>query len=147
MHQNASLVRSIGMDVRENLKHIDVPSDLLPKVMARLTAEQRLRTMRQRFAAAVASFIVGLALVVPVWHGFQLELAESGFTQYLSLVFSDFAAVAGQWQSYSLTLLESLPIVSTTGLLALALACLVAFKFTFTYGRALVSSVQPSHLT
>lgn len=39
----------------------------------------------------------------------QAGFAESGFFQFFSLVFTDFKIVAASWQSFALSLLETIP--------------------------------------
>ena len=120
------------------LQNLDVPADLFDKVMLRLDFEQRLRVVRRHLIAATTSLVALVALVIPVWNSFQLNLSQSGFMDYLSLGFYDFKSVALQWQDFSFSLLESFPIVSAVELLTVVLALLLILKLVVTSTRTFV---------
>ncbi|MGE5393041.1 MAG: hypothetical protein ACM3NH_04850 [Candidatus Saccharibacteria bacterium] len=98
---------------------IAVPDGLLHKIMDRIEIERRKALARRRLGIFVAFLSLIALLSYPVWRTFQAEASYSGFFHYLSLAFSDFGLVTDYWQDYSLGLLETLPVVSTIGLLAI----------------------------
>lgn len=118
------------------LENIDVPADLLNKVMLRLDKERKLQALRQRLILVAASFLPLLAIAVPVWRSFQLDIIQSGFGEYMSLILYDFKIVLANWQDFGLILLESLPVISTVAMLTLLLGWLLALKFAVKYGKA-----------
>jgi len=116
---------------------IEVPADLFKKVMLRLAAEQRLSVIRQRFAWAVVLLVVVLVAAIPVWRSFQLDVSQSGFIQYLSLAYYDYQMVLAYWQDFSLTLLESIPIVSTVELLSVVFLIIAITRSLARYSKVL----------
>jgi len=118
------------------LTSAEVSPDLFDKVMLRLEVEQRRQALRRRLFVLAAPFLAALALVVPVWNSFQFNLSHSGFTDYLSLGFYDFKLVAVQWQDFSLSLLETFPMVNSIELLTVVLALLFTLKLLVASTRA-----------
>lgn len=115
---------------------IEPPADLFDKVMHAITREYR-RFLAIRISAAV--FVGAGALYAILSAGRELleELAESGFLQYGSLIATDFRTVAASWQDYSITMLESLPVVTLFVFCALALILVVAINYSIYYLSAL----------
>lgn len=103
---------------------IEPPQALLGDIFLRIEKEKKLVIIKRR----VSFFAVGLALsivaLVPafkmVWDG----ISSSGFAQFLSLMFTDSALVMAYWQSFTFTLLESLPIFSIVIFLAITFTLL-----------------------
>ena len=145
MHQSASFFRINNMGLHKQPifeKENSLPAGLLQKVLLRLEAESRLRSLRRRFALAAAVFLAILGLAVPVLRSFWLDLSGSGFTQYLSLFFYDFKSVMGNWQDYSLSLLESLPVFKAALSLGVVLGLLFWAKFVVRYGKGVLAGLH-----
>jgi hypothetical protein len=101
---------------------------LLPRILLEIE-QRRQSSLRKRMFVLVASS-VGLAfLTFLTWSAARLQLAQSGMGQMLSLLFTDFKEVLVNWQSYTLLLLESLPVMSVFLALASATGLLILFKF------------------
>jgi len=83
---------------------------LFDRIINRLRLEKRILSIKRRIVIFSACSLVSAAIFVQVfkitWAGFS----ASGFGQFFSLLFSDFRIVAGQWQNFLWSLLESLPI-------------------------------------
>lgn len=108
---------------------------LLPAVMRRI---QRARKVRAFYA--LLSFLPLLALSALAWRSLQLDLESTGFTDYVSLILSDFQAVLVHWQEFVFSLLESAPVVSIASVFAVLLGWLLAIRFLVIYGSSLFSS-------
>lgn len=119
----------------------NVPPGLYQKVMLRITSEQRRRAARLRLLCTVGPFAAAVGLMLPVWRSFQVDIVQSGFAQYVALAFSDFRLVAAQWQDYSLSLLESLPVTSTVELITVLLCMLLSLRLLVRYGQALLNFI------
>lgn len=119
-------------------KDIEVPPDLFGKVMSRIEREKNSQALRRRFILAVASFLPFLFIALPAWRSFQINIIQSGFNEYLALLFYDFKIVLANWQDFSLSLLESLPVVSMVVALAVLLGLSLTLKFVIRYGRELL---------
>lgn len=123
-----------------------MPPGLLQKVLFRLEAEARLRAFRRRFVLAAVVFSVILGAAVLVLRSFWLDLSGSGFVQYSSLFFYDFKSVASNWQDYSLSLLESLPVFKASLSLGVMLGLLFWAKYVVDYGKGFFASLRDSSL-
>jgi len=108
---------------------IELPEGILDRIMARLKAEQRLLTVKRRLAIFSIGLIGSVAAFVPVFKMAQLEISNSGFLQFFSLLFSDFGTVAAYWHSFALSLLETLPVMSVAALSAVVFVFLYSFRF------------------
>ena len=104
------------------------PEGLLNKIMARIREEERLLSIKKRLILFSSVVLVSAGAFIPVINAFQAEFAQSGFSQLLSLMFSDFGSVIANWQDFGLTILESLPAMSIISFLATALVFLWSLK-------------------
>lgn len=126
--------------MRQSLGQIEVPKDLFGKVMSRIEAERKLALAKQRLSLMISALVGSLVAGVFAWRSFELDLASSGFGEYIALGFYDLRLTLGAWRDFSLTLLESLPTVSSVGLLGVVLGLLVTLKFVVKYTRELTSA-------
>lgn len=118
------------MDMRKDVENLfklaatPLPSDhLADRIIGRIAAERR-RALVRRIAFFSAGAIASTAAFVPSLLALRTAAAESGFVQYLSLLFSDGGAVAAIWQDFAYALMESLPAASIA-------SCLTAFLLLF----------------
>ncbi len=123
----------------QGLDTIKLPPQLLTRVMARIVAEQRLMVLQRLLIPMAVVFVAILTLAIPIWQTFQADVITSGFGQYLALGFYDFKIILTDWQDFSWSLLESLPIISTVELLTVVLGFCLTLKFLFTYGSEFMS--------
>lgn len=112
------------------IKKIPEPrAELFDTVMKRIRKEERFLLMRKRLAAATVMMLGSGIMLFPLFGAVRTSLAESGFMEFLSLIFSDFKLVLSYWQSFSWALLESFPATSFAGFLAALLIFLGALKY------------------
>jgi hypothetical protein len=131
----------LGMTTQNNNNSInqdliEVPTDLFNKIMLRIDKQKRCMVIR-RFSLISGFLLLILVALVPVWRSFQFDISQSGFDQYISLLFYDFNFIITEWQNFSLSLLESLPIISTIELLSVVFVLLLVIKSEFKYGKIL----------
>jgi len=81
-----------------------------------------------RMAAFFLLFAVSAVAFLPVLRIAAAEAAESGFFEFMSLMFSDSGAVLALWQNFLLALAESLPVVSLAALLIVTLVLFQSLK-------------------
>src|SRR3989339_1376580 len=105
------------------------PEDLLNKVMNRIYLERRLWTLKWRLPSFAIGFIGSIMAAVPAFQVVHSALAESGFAQFLSLIFSDPREVLAYWDSFIIMLLESLPAISIVVFLVTIFAMLESLKY------------------
>lgn len=128
------------MDNRHAVLFHDVepPLSLKIAVLARI-ALSRQRAARFRFAAHSAGAMVSFALLVIVSRYAFSEMYTSGFYEYLSLFFSDSAALL-YWRQLLISLTESLP--SLAILLVLVVGAMLSWSF-----RRAARDIQTAFLT
>jgi len=103
------------------------PIGLLEKILKCIHKEERFLVLR-RAAVFFAILSGSAAAFVPVIKMLLFDANQSGFLRFFSLIFSDFSTVATYWQSFSLALLQTLPVISTVALLAVLLVFLQSLK-------------------
>lgn len=108
---------------------IELPEGILERIMARLKAEQRLLTIKRRLTIFSFGLIGSATAFIPAYKMAQLEISNSGFLQFFSLLFSDFGIVVVYWQSFVLSLLETLPVMSVAALSAVVFVFLCSLRF------------------
>ncbi|GEM_PF-432281 len=140
MHQKASFFRISNIENTETMTKYyknqlttielpDPPPYLFSRIMNRIQAEKQRLALRRRFIVFSIILAASVMVLVPVLKMVHQNLVESGFIQFLSLLFSDSAVVVTYWQSFVLTLLESLPAMSLIALLAVIFIFLESVKF------------------
>lgn len=85
--------------------------ELLNKITLRLKREQTKRAKR-RLAVFSLTLVASLAAFFPVCQFVWQDISQSGFMDFVSLLFSDSGLVLAYWQNFVLALLEVLPVIS-----------------------------------
>jgi hypothetical protein len=106
------------------VKPPQAPEGLFAKVMSRIQQEKQYRMLQRRIIIFSFGLVASVGAIIPVFKAVQAGFAESGFWRFFSLLFSDFEVVTTYWQSFALSLLETLPVMS---LIMLSAAILVFF--------------------
>ena len=91
--------------------YIEPPADLLEKILLRVHRERRLFILKRIiiFSITLAGSAVGF---IPAVKMLLSDFNHSGFLQFSALVFSDFSTMAAHWNSFLLTLAQTLPVIS-----------------------------------
>ncbi len=112
---------------------IELPEGIFKRITARIRAEEQFIHFKRRMVRRLVIFSFGTvgsaAAFIPVLKMAYSDFAESGFLQFFSLLFSDFGTVAVYWQSFTVSLLETLPAVSLAIFLAVIFVFLGSLKF------------------
>lgn len=125
--------------IEQNRHEYQIPANLRDKVICRLEKERKLAVLRKKFWGwAIVSVLMAIACAM-VERIFMLQITQSGFSEYLTLIFSDFQTVTGAWQDFVLSLLESLPALTTAELLATILAFLISLYYAIRYSKSNIS--------
>lgn len=103
---------------------------LFDRVIARLDYQRNLKLFKKRFGFGLAVLILLAFVSIFAWTNLYADLLRSGFGSYVSLMFTDSALVLGFWQSYLLTLLESMPMLSFIIMASLSLGLIIAMRST-----------------
>lgn len=108
---------------------IEPPIGLFEKIISRIHRERRILTIKRRIIIFSVGLVGSLAAFFPALKMVSAELSSSGFNQFFSLIFSDFTVVMRYWQSFVMTLLETLPVMSLMVLLAVIFILLESSKY------------------
>jgi len=99
------------------------PAELESRILSRIGELGKLKVLKYKVAIFAASSAVSAVAAVFAFMILRTNLAETGFWQFLSLLFSDYQILAAYWQNYLMSLAESMPISS----LVLLLMCIFIF--------------------
>ena len=127
------------------LEPLKPPEELFGKIMERIHRQERLAALRKRLIIFSIGLAGSLAAFVPALRLMQQSLAESGFAQFFSLIFSDFGIVLTYWQNFALTLLESLPALSIAVFLVTIFVFLESLKFLVRDTKAIFTITQTTN--
>ncbi len=113
--------------MEQNPWHTSPPPHLQQSIV------KRIKKNAQRRTALVFGLYSALALgmlgaFIPAYFYMKNEIARTGFSEFLALAYSDSALVVSNWREMTLTLLESLPIMSITIMLGLTFTFLVSLR-------------------
>ncbi|MFZ1019878.1 MAG: hypothetical protein WAN61_02725 [Minisyncoccia bacterium] len=102
-------------------------SNLAPVIWRKIIARDKYRTQIKMWAFAFAGSTSLLGLIWAVKTLFT-NLAQSGFYEYFSLIFSDSGVLVSFWKELVFSLAETLPIVSITLTLCLLFVCFLSLR-------------------
>lgn len=105
------------------------PKNLFAKIMRRVDEEIKLAALRRRIIFFSILLVASIGAFIPAFQLAWAEFSESGFVDFLSLIFSDLNSVAAYWQNLGIALLESLPVVSAIAVLSVVFVFLQSLKF------------------
>jgi len=106
---------------------MEPPNGLLEKIIKRIRKEERILVLRRIFIFS-ATLIVSVLGFVPSLKILLSDFNQSGFMNFLSLIFSDFSSITAYWKSFVMILLETLPALSLALFLAVLLTLLQSVK-------------------
>ncbi len=121
-------------DYEKLLSCLEVPepsAGLFNRVLATIQIKQRRLVVRRNVFCSLG-LLVSLVLLIPAWQMVQVGLAESGFLEFFSLLFSDSGMMAASWQNFGMVLLESLPVTGLALLLIAVAGAVSSFSFIIT---------------
>jgi hypothetical protein len=103
-------------------------SKLAFSIWSTLIAKDKHATQIKMWSLASVLFasLIGL---VPAFQILLSGLAHSGFYEYFSLIFSDGGSMITYWKELSLSLAESLPVMSIVFALSLFFVCFLSLKY------------------
>ena len=107
-----------------NVLEEKTPPAHLEGAISKRVSELASRQKKQRFVFSALLSLASFAGIVEAIIRLVQSATKSGFSQYLSLLFSDSSIFFSYWKEFGLSLLESLPLVSITLLLSVALVFL-----------------------
>jgi len=108
---------------------LEPPEGLYEKILQRIRNERNLLALRRRFVFFSILLVGSVAVFIPTLKAVQTGLYESGFSYFISLIFSDFEIIISYWQSFVMLLLGALPAMSLVLLFTAIFAFLASIKF------------------
>lgn len=102
-------------------------SDLCDRVMRRIS---RMEERRMRFHAFThwSIVIVAFIIFIPAANNFMGNISRSEFTQYASLIFTDWSIFTSNWMNIILSLVGSWPILWSILLLGAVIAIMNSLR-------------------
>lgn len=101
-----------------NTARAKAPAGLSGRIMVRIEAYEVSRLRRRAFFQGALGF-AALVLCVPAISYLASAIAQSGFSEYLSLAFSDGGYVLANLKDFALILADSLPATGAIAILAI----------------------------
>lgn len=106
---------------------LEPPEELFSKIMNRIQKEQRI-TARRRLILYFMMLTGSILAIPPLYQVLRQAMVESGFVDFLMLIFSDTEIVMAYRQNFILSVLEALPIMSLAAFLATILIFLESLR-------------------
>ena len=103
--------------------------DLMERIMAGISKEKKMMAIKRKIAVFSICSFASIAALIPVLSTAKNDIARSGLAEMLSLAFSDPAVIAGAWNQFAFSVLESLPAIS----ISLALMAILVFAASIRY--------------
>lgn len=136
-----SEMTSFEQQTASALRHFigqELPARLLPKILFQIRRQEEAAAKR-RLVFFALFFMATLIFTAFAWNLARLQFSQSGITQILGLIFSDFSTVLANWKEFSLSLLESLPVLPAALALGSVMGLLVLFKSVVQTARQTIS--------
>jgi hypothetical protein len=114
----------------KTLGELKSPDLLNSKILLRIDQERVKRLNRQ---VLITRIVGGLSFVsfFPIFINLVSQMQNSGFWNYLSLLFTDTSVVVTYWKSFSMSLIEATPVFPLTLIFISLLGLSISFKFGF----------------
>jgi hypothetical protein len=90
---------------------LEPPENLFNKIITQIELEKNLAKIKKQLAIFSLISSLSLAGVILMFSLTQKGFVDSGFTQFLSLLFTDFEIVSAYWQNFAISLIDTLPIM------------------------------------
>lgn len=118
-----------------------VPAGLYGSVLARIDSEAR-RAARLRLAVFVPLIFISAISVIVSFQYLVRETAQSGLSEYLSILFSDGGTVLLYWKEFLISLAEEAPILDAALFLGAVLALAGSLKATIKNVQTTFTHIQ-----
>ena len=114
----------------KGLGDLKSPDLLGSKILLKIDRERVKRLNRQ---VLITRIVGGISFVsfFPIFINLVSQMQNSGFWNYLSLLFTDTSIVMTYWKSFSMSLVEATPVFPLTLILISLLGLSISFKFGF----------------
>jgi hypothetical protein len=117
MHQKGALNRTIYMLIQPKV-------DLYDRVINQINKEEKMMILKRRLILRSSGLLLSIFAFIPLSFKLFSDIAQSGFSHFFSLLFSDFNIIMANIGDYVLSLLELMPALSLSLFLAALLSAL-----------------------
>lgn len=125
----------------KTLKNPTVPTELQGLVLDRINSEIA-RLSRIRLAIFVPLLLVSSVAVVSSFQYLAQVTTESGFSSYLSIIFSDGSTMLSYWKEFLISLAETAPVFGATIFLGAILAFMGSLKVAIKNAQTTFTPIQ-----
>lgn len=101
-----------------DFNYIEVPRGLEDSILKRIAMERKKKAQISLITLgtlSLASFLGLIKTSLLLWQGFK----QTGFYDYMSLIFSEGGTLTNYWKEFAFSLIESLPLIGLISLLAI----------------------------
>lgn len=126
-------------DQSPHIPEYEPSAELLSRVMSRIELERRRHILRRQLFVFSAISFFSLILSIPAWQLLSNEAARSGFNSYLSFALVDYRLALVYWQDFSISLLESLPVLGLAAIAACVFGTMLSLKKALSYRKAMLA--------
>lgn len=125
----------------KTLKNPTVPTELQGLVLARINSEAA-RLSRIRLAIFVPLVLASSVGVVSSFQYLTQVASQSGFSSYLSIIFSDGSTMLSFWKEFLISLAETAPVFGATIFLGTVLAFMGSLKMAIKNAQTTFTPIQ-----
>ncbi len=112
-----------------HLKPPEPPAELLGRILNSIQREKGLRAAKKRIAIFSLGVLGSFVAAIPAFQAAHSAVVESGFSQFFSLIFSDFGTIIAFWDKFIFSIFESLPVMNIALLFAVIFIFLGSLKY------------------
>ena len=129
----------------EHLNRNEPRTRLYGRIIKRIELEQRKTSVYTRivFFGVLAS--AAMIALIPAIRELYAEFAQSGFIQFVSLLFSDTGVIALYWQDFLMSLAETLPVFGIMGVAASMFIMLLSTRYLLSDLRSVMGRSHLAH--
>jgi hypothetical protein len=102
--------------------------ELAFSVLQTITKQEKRATQARLWFLSSLLFVSAVGLI-PAFEMLLNNLAQSGFSEYFSLIFSDGGSMLTYWKELSFSLAESLPVMSIILTLSTLFVCFLSLRY------------------
>ncbi len=115
MHPNYQYKRiNKRMENKKRLFNIIEPSENLKNSIINKIKKEEMKMTIYKIVFSSAISLVSVSMIIIFAVNIIKDAYQSGLSEYISLLFSDGAGMASYWQTYVMSIMESLPIIPIT---------------------------------
>jgi hypothetical protein len=114
----------------KGLGDLKSPDLLGSKILLKIDRERVKRLNRQVLITRIVGSLSFVSFF-PIFINLVSQMQNSGFWNYLSLLFTDTSIVMTYWKQFSMSLIEATPVFPLTLILISLLGLSISFKFGF----------------